>query len=81
MAAGSDPIACGSSLAFDLGKGLSERHSSALSVLKSEHSVMSMQALKSERTQDVLMDILLGSGQLYEALCKQAGQGGEARLK
>jgi type I restriction enzyme R subunit len=45
------------------------------------HSVMSTQALKSERTQDVLMDILLGPGQLYEALRTRAGQGNEVRLK
>jgi len=45
------------------------------------HSTMSSQALKSERTQDALMDILLGPGQLYEALRMRADQGGEARLK
>lgn len=45
------------------------------------HSAMSTQALKSERIQDALMDILLGPGQLYEALCTRAGQDGEARLK
>jgi type I restriction enzyme R subunit len=45
------------------------------------HSVMSTQALKSERTQNALMDILLGPGQLYEALRTRAGQDGEARLK
>jgi type I restriction enzyme R subunit len=43
------------------------------------HSAMSTQALKSERTQGALMDILLGPGQLYEALRKRGGYGGEAR--
>lgn len=45
------------------------------------HSAMSTQALKSERTQDALMNILLGPGQLYEALRTRACQDGEARLK
>lgn len=45
------------------------------------HSVMSTQALKSDRTQNALMDILLGPGQLYEALRTRAGQDGEARPK
>lgn len=43
------------------------------------HSTMSSQALKSERTQVALMDILLGPGQLYEALRTRASGGGDVR--
>jgi type I restriction enzyme R subunit len=43
------------------------------------HSTMSSQALKSERTQNALLDILLGPGQLYEALRTRSSASDEAR--
>jgi type I restriction enzyme R subunit len=42
------------------------------------HSVMSTQALSSERVREGLKDILLGPAQLYEALRARSSDAGEA---
>lgn len=44
------------------------------------HQLMTAQALSSERIVDELLNIILGPGQLYEALRVKAGLGGSAPL-
>jgi len=39
------------------------------------HTVMSKQAIDSERVREGLKDVLLGPGQLYEALRQKTGWG------
>ena len=41
------------------------------------HTIMSKQAIDSERVREGLKDVLLGPGQLYEALRDRAGGTGE----
>jgi type I restriction enzyme, R subunit len=62
---------------FAVSPTLSKEIMNAVMDALAAHTTMSKQAIDSERVREGLKDVLLGPGQLYEALRDKAGGAGE----